>query len=134
MEFRFDRIESPHYVQSTTPDGHAAYTLTGVAVVGVGGDGSSEWSRGKLNFYVPFPLPAGKNFRLINWAPFVTLNSISNDREAVDAGWAIDGFRLVRPDRLQGNLVQVEVDVATRDVDGYILRLGYHVSLVGEIQ
>ena len=67
------------------------------------------------------------------WAPFVTLNSISNEQQAVNAGWAVDAFRmLVSPGDHQSG-VTVSCDVAVRDVDGYILRLGYIVFIVGKL-
>ncbi|MGO9116386.1 MAG: hypothetical protein ACLQPD_02120 [Desulfomonilaceae bacterium] len=109
-------------------------TLTGLVILdkshGTGGD----WRRDEVQFALKFHgIAEDKLVEMWYWAPFVTLNSISNEREAINAGWAVDAFRmLVSPgDRLGG--VTVSCDVAVRDSDGYILRLAYIVFIVGKL-
>jgi hypothetical protein len=66
----------------------------------------------------------------VQWAPIVALSSISNDAAAYDAGWAVDGFRLRETDVAHAH-VTLAVDLAVRDIDGWILRLGYCLHVTG---
>jgi hypothetical protein len=61
----------------------------------------------------------------------VTLNAIQNDDTSNWAGWAVDSFRLANPGDPVKQQITVETGVAVRDVDGYLLRLGYQVTLSG---
>jgi hypothetical protein len=96
------------------------------------GDGA-QYRRDKLTFDVQIPeLPSRKGLKLVHWAPFVTLNSISNDNAAYDAAWAVDNFGLVSSDGPMRS-VSVFCHLAVRDVDGFVLRLGYIVHLLGSL-
>jgi len=125
---------SEYYTKFTTVAGEVSYTLTGVVVVeppfqGQGGD----WFRERVQFAVPVPsLAKGSQLKLIYWAPFVTLSSISNDRTATNAGWAVDGFGIASPKNLIGETVGVYCDLAVRDIDGFVVRLAYNVHLIGK--
>jgi hypothetical protein len=61
------------------------------------------------------------------------LSSIFNDEEANNAGWAVNAFRLEDPTILRSAAVLI-VDTAVRDTDGYILRLGYNITMLGTFQ
>jgi hypothetical protein len=70
------------------------------------------------------------------WAPFATINSIYDAATAVDAGFAVDGFRPIIATSNNGipNVFQsLEVDLAVRDRDAFIFRVGYQLTLVGRI-
>jgi hypothetical protein len=126
-------IESPHWLSFPTGDGRLYYVLTGVVKMTVKGEGAA-WKRLRLDFSVEIPdLPAGKGLRLDHWAPLVTLNSIANDKAAVDAGWAVDNFSLGDTGSVL-RTVSVQTLLAVRDVDGFILRLGYAIHLVGRLE
>lgn len=132
-EFTVQRIESEHWVRSTTADGHLSYLMTGIIVLtpiqGSGGD----WRRLGISFQVPLRLlPSNRALRLIHWAPLVTLSSISNSFDAVNAGWAVDSFSLANPNEPQRGAVDIVCGLAVRDVDGFIARLGYMINLVGD--
>jgi hypothetical protein len=130
----FSSVESRHHVVFETADGMRSYTLTGVAIGQLKGTGQ-QWFRSGTNFSIPIPdLPTGKGLKLVHWAPLVTLNSIANDSTAIDAGWAVDGFRLVDigPTAIR-DWVEVVCDLAVRDTDGFVLRLGYVVHLLGSV-
>jgi hypothetical protein len=125
-------INSEHFLRLQLGGGMVAYTLTGVGVGGPMAGTGSDWIRGRLEFKVPVRgLVDGKALRLIHWAPFVALSSISNDRTATFAGWAVDGFGLVSPQIPIRSSVNVFCDVAIRDIDGFINRLSYNISLLG---
>ncbi|MDX6532934.1 MAG: hypothetical protein QOF68_678 [Gaiellales bacterium] len=131
-EFVVQNQVSEHWLKSTTADGLISYTLTGVIILTPFQGTGSDWRRQRVSFGVKIPeLPAGMALHLRYWAPFVTLNSISNDHQAVDAGWAVDTFGVDNPWQPQ-NEVSVFCDIAVRDVDGFVARLGYVLHLVGE--
>jgi hypothetical protein len=62
----------------------------------------------------------------------VTLNAISNDQLSNNAGWAVDAFHL-DPFPPVVRQVDIRCKLAVRDVDGYILRVGYTLTLLGEL-
>ena len=123
-----------YYVYFPTANGLIAYTLTGVVQMLVQGQATgTDFYRTVFYFDVPIPdLPAGKGLQLVHWAPFVTLNSISNDGVAENAGWAVDDFSVLRPGAVS-NSVSMQANLAVRDIDGYILRCGYEIHLLGSI-
>ena len=128
----FNGLENQHHILSQTPDGSWAYVLTGTAVMSFHAAGQ-DFTRGNIAFSVDLPgLPPGMGLRLIHWAPFVALASITNDNAATNAAWAVDRFQLNDWDRCRP-FVRVSADLAVRDADGYILRLGYCVHLLGTV-
>jgi hypothetical protein len=52
---------------------------------------------------------------------------------ANDAGWALDWFRLANPSARTPGQITVETQVAVRDSDGWVYRLGYEVTLAGTL-
>jgi hypothetical protein len=76
------------------------------------------------------------------WSPFVTLNAIFNNGESIDSGFAVDTWRPnsfgtgtnVLTNRPVGNLFSgVNADLAVRDADAWLFRLGYNITLIGKI-
>jgi hypothetical protein len=143
-----DSYDSQYYSYFDLPDGTRAYTLTGVAVCTVGGLGlpsDGRWRREQLYVIVSIPdlpdFPPQNAVLLRHWAPFFTLNSISNDGVANDAGWAVDSWEVKQPGDVPAagpltdpvRVVGYAVNLAAGDIDGYILRVGYHINLVGQI-
>jgi hypothetical protein len=128
-------VDSQHWVDFDTADGRKVFTLTGVAItIFQGGATGQDWSRQDLVFGVPINgLPAGKGLRIEHWAPFVTLNAISNDQVANNAGWAVDAFQL-DPFPAVASEVNIRCKLAVRDVDGYVLRAGYTLTLLGSLE
>ena len=111
-----------------------AYTLTGVALYTFEGSPGQQWNRGRLDLRVAIPdLPNGKGLKLEHWAPFVTLNAIANDHEAVDAGWAVDRFQLDNAGEPSIRTAEVSAQLAVRDIDGFVLRVGYVIHLLGTL-
>lgn len=90
-----------------------------------------------LNVGVPFgafPIPPGNSFRVQSWAPFISLNAIFNQDEAVNAGWAVDEFGIILPqDKKIRETVGMSAKLAVRDSDGYLYRVGYHLTLTGQV-
>ena len=104
--------------------------------------GPLNWAIGRFGI----PRPPGQNvtvgFSLEEWAPFASLSSIFNQDQSINSGFAVDAWR---PTHFQngidavtfqpvGNLFAgVDVDVAVRDTDAWIFRLGYNIALLGKI-
>jgi hypothetical protein len=135
--------------------------LSGVLLVGVKGQSAHDWFRETLRFMpdvdgplnyainrygIPVPTSSipGVNFvpriQVEQWAPFVTLSSIYDANVSVDAGFAVDLWRpapfgtITNAGATIGNIFTgVRVDVAVRDSDAYLYRLGYNITLEGRI-
>ena len=125
---------SQYYVYFPTANGLIAYTLTGIVQMDIPGQATGgNYFRTPIVFVVPIPdLPAGKGLRLVHWAPFVTMNSISNDGAVENAGWAVDDFVVLRPEQVSAS-VSVQANLAVRNTTGHILRCGYEIHLLGSI-
>jgi hypothetical protein len=120
--------------------------LSGVAIIDFGGIGSGDWRRDQvildLNVdlgqaihlapYTPPPLRQFVGFSIAQSVPFATVNARlarllpqhavhPNDGTAVDAFFSSPGGAMIL------------IDVAVRNVDSVIHRLGYHLSLYGTL-
>jgi hypothetical protein len=138
--------------------------LSGVAIANLEGNSTSQWlyetlsflpdlggpqNSGPLNWAIGrfgIPKPPGQNFSigfsLEEWSPFVSLSSIFDQDQSINAGFAVDVWR---PNHFAtgtnafshapvGNLFTgINVDVAVRDTDAWIYRVGYNVTLLGKI-
>jgi hypothetical protein len=104
--------------------------------------GPLNWAIGRFGF----PTPPGSNFSvrfsLEEWAPFASLSSIFDQDQSINAGFAVDVWRpnhfATGTDALThlpvGNIFTgLNVDVAVRDTDAWIYRVGYNITLLGKI-
>jgi hypothetical protein len=135
--------------------------LSGVVIVNVKGQSASDWLRETLRFMpdvasplnyainrysipVPTSTTPGVNFvpqiQVEQWAPFVSLSAVYDAHQSVDAGFAVDLWRpapfrtITDGTATTGNIFTgVRVDVAVRDSDAYLYRLGYNITLEGRI-
>jgi hypothetical protein len=76
------------------------------------------------------------------WAPSASLASIFDQDASDNAGFAVDVWRptpfATVGDLVTGQLVGnifagIDVDVAVRDSDAWLYRLGYNITLLGKI-
>jgi hypothetical protein len=104
--------------------------------------GPLNWAIGRFSI----PKPPGQNFSigfsLEEWAPFASLSSIFNQDQSINSGFSVNVWR---PNHFAtgtdafthsavGNIFTgVNVDVAVRDTDAWIYRIGYNVTLLGKI-
>jgi hypothetical protein len=81
-------------------------------------------------------------FSVEGWAPFVSLSSIFNQGQSINSGFAVDVWRPnhfgngtdVLSNRPVNNLFSgINVDLAVRDTDAWLHRIGYNITLVGKI-
>ncbi len=129
-----EKFVSKHHVHFASADGYEVFTLSGVAIFDWKTNTGAHWSSEDVEFDIGVPgVPADKGLQVHMWAPFVALSSISNDKSAVNAGWAVDNFHLVHGPRpfYTGNRVTIGAKIAGRDSDGHILRLSFMVTLKG---
>jgi hypothetical protein len=107
-------------------DANRLFIYTGIAVFTFKGTGG-QWRRDRLSFKVGRSFTAGQFKKAIASG---SLNSISNAHHAVDAGWAVDQVSAARaPD----GKTMLTLELAIRDVDGYLQRVGYEVLVLAKM-
>jgi len=145
--------------------------LSGVVLANQRGDNSGSWnhqtvsfipdmagaddptaSSGPLNWAIArygIPRPPGTlgqeylvRFSVDEWAPFVSLGSVSDQGTPVNAGFAVDDWRpnhfesgtdVVTSEWVNNIFTGVNADLAVNDPDAWIYRLGYNITLIGRI-
>jgi hypothetical protein len=118
--------------------------LTGIAIIDLQGASPASWRRERVILRLdrdfaraaalaPWAPNTPGNFLVFQseqWAPFVTVNARYNRGPADNDGTAVDSFWL---DLSAGKAV-INIDVAVRDVDAFIYRLGYSLHLYGRLE
>ena len=108
-------------------------------------DMAGPQNSGPLNWAISrfgIPRPANQNatvaFSLEGWAPFASLSNIFDQNQSIDAGFAVNTWR---PNHFTtgtdafthapvGNIFTgINVNVAVRDTDAWIYRVGYNIAL-----
>ena len=95
------------------------------------------------------PKPAGAEgsqyslgFRVEQWSPYASISSIFNNGPSLNSGFAVDVWRPnpfgtgtdAFTHQPVGNLhTGLQVDVAVRDTDAWLFRVGYNILLLGRI-
>jgi hypothetical protein len=143
---------------TNTRDQRFLLVLSGVVIVDVQGLSGAQWVHETVSIRPPLwnpinyainkwqvPAPPSNytaEFETEQWAPIVTLSSVWNKDESVNSGFAVDAWRLnpwrsgadaVTNQQLNQLFAGIQVDLAVRDSDAWILRIGYHVTLLGRI-
>jgi len=67
-----------------------------------------------------------------SWCVYSGLNSFYMPNLALDTGFAVDDFKLLRPNSLSENFITIEVNVALRGGNGEVVlyRVGYSYELL----
>lgn len=148
--FMFVPIEAPS-IQPThsfppRPVFRGLIILSGVAIIDFAGNRPGDWRRDRVILdldvdfgqaiqlapYTPPPALQFVGFSIAQVVPFATVNARlarllpqhavnPNDGTAVDAFWSSPGGAMI------------SIDVAVRNTDSVIHRLGYHLSLYGTL-
>jgi hypothetical protein len=115
-------------------DGFMHWTLTGIVVLPeeIKGTGSS-WNDYAVMLTIELPGIGQNLVHIKQCAPFVTLNAIKNDHHAINAGWAVNSFKIVDPGQPSRG-ISLLCHLGMRDVDGAILRLGYVINAIGSVE
>jgi hypothetical protein len=103
-----------------------------------------------INHYsIPRPSQDPKDYTVVfsledfSWAPFASLSAIFDQAQSINAGYAVEVWRphhfmnaVKYPDVTQPIhriFTGINVDIGIRDNDAFILKLGYHITLLGRI-
>ena len=141
MTIRFSQLDftqasafgTRYWVHTEAVGNKQLITLTGYVIIGFTGTGG-DWRRETLELILDFPdiFPPGpvKWLKIEHWAPFVTINAITNEQQSVNAGWAVDDFRGPGPITIRQS-VPILADIAVREVDGNLIRIGYSLTVSG---
>jgi len=136
-------------------------TLSGVGMVNLKGTSEASWLQETLllrptiidpmhyaiaTHAIPTPGVEGSQYTLAfqveQWSPYASISSIFNEKVSNNSGFAVDVWR---PDHFDngidalshqpaGNLYTgLQVDVAVRDTDAWLYRVGYNILLLGRI-
>jgi hypothetical protein len=131
-------IHTPHQLKAKTDDGKDLVVVSGYAEVegtDLQGNADGTWNRKDLQFLAgPRWVTDLPQYPLA--VPVVSMTSIMNVNVATNAGWAVDdcrvGFHGLVPGP-GGVRVQLTCRVAVRDSDGFMFRVNFYVTIVGEL-
>jgi hypothetical protein len=126
------RIVTPHELRTKTGDGRDMVILSGYAEVrgeDLQGNPDGTWNRKDLNFRV------GPFWRTVESVPVVSMTSIMNVNVATNAGWAVDECDVedVFDPIHNRRHVLLHCRVGVRDRDGFMFRVNYYVTQVGQL-
>jgi hypothetical protein len=128
---------SQHWLHTRTGDGRELIVQSGNALVSLDYPGfheAGDWRRGEVGLEVelgPGILPQNKFLRVRQYVVVVNPSSTWTPPQAGDSGFAVDAFRLLDWDAEGGlNFVRIVADVGV--VGGWLYRLSYHFTLLGE--
>jgi hypothetical protein len=145
--------------------------LSGVVIANIMGAATGGWNRqtvsfipdmagpddptatsGPLNWAIGqyhIPRPAGTvgtnylvRFSLEEWSPFVSLGSVFDQNQSINAGFAVDDWRpnhfdsgtdVVTHQPVNNIFTGVNADVGVSDSDAWLYRLTYNITLLGKI-
>jgi murein DD-endopeptidase MepM/ murein hydrolase activator NlpD/tetratricopeptide (TPR) repeat protein len=132
--------------------------LSGVAIIDLKGN-SSQWLRETVRINpnlipplihaithhnIPTPMVSyTPRFQVEQWVPHSAPSSMFNRKHSVNSGFAVDVWRPhsfnTDTDAVTnapiGNIFNgIQVDVAVSDIDAFLYRLSYHVTLLGKIK
>lgn len=142
IEVHANQIDAFHWIVTPTADGQDLVTLSGVAKVNFRADSAREWRHEEILIHLPPPpvkqTEAGKvlwhTFESLNqWAPMVTLSSIFAPASG-GAGWAVDAYDVIPHEEEDGIRPILRAHVAVRIVDGWLYKLGFHITLLGKLK
>jgi len=119
-------------------------TFSGVAVPNMKGNSGAKWRRDTMEISIkiptnkiklPSPRPANKKayFQAKHWTVYANLNATYNQNASNNSGHAVDAFRLVYNRNIR-DTIYVRCDLATRDVDAWLFRVGFKVELLLHFQ
>lgn len=131
MPVNLERIENPKemIVGINGPDGaNTMLIYTGIAVFGFKGDADNQWKREILSFSV------GRKFTKKEFLKTISVSSLSslyNRGTWYNGGWSIDSFDS-KWDEKSGDVI-VEANLAVRNKDAYLFRIGYQVTVLAKL-
>ncbi len=128
-----DKFSSKHWLHCQTADGFEMIQISGIALTDFKGAQNGQWHREQLDLWITIPagiIPQGLAYRIVHWAPFITLNAIYDRSHSVNAGFAVDDFWGPGNVTTFGS-IHLYANLAARDKDAYLYRIGYQVTMLG---
>jgi hypothetical protein len=121
------------------------FCLSGVVIVDfVGGQPQGVWRRDEMRMNLSLedafratgrvPKP-GMHFEyaLQQWAPILVPSAFFDKNAAMDFGIAVDDFSIDWHNGQPSQTVDVHAHIAASDIDGYLIRIAYSLTLVGDL-
>src|SRR4029077_3941438 len=119
-------------------------SLSGVAFVDLTGQQGPGWHRDVADMYLSLAdalRVTGRaprqgyhlEFALQQWTSLVTPNAFTDLNQAVDFGVAVDAFQVDWQQGAPRTAIHVTVNIAARDIDTFLHRIGYMLILIGDV-
>jgi hypothetical protein len=136
---------SRHWLRMPAPhsgENFELFIFSGIAIFNnLKGTGSS-WDGGDARIDADYSnvIPQGQAILPRHWTVDVHLASIFNANTAINTGWSVNNFSLARVENglggdrvaaVGGNL-RLRAGIAVRDIDAFIHRLSYNVTILGK--
>ncbi len=128
MSIEIVKYVSPQVMRLDEGGGNPVFCASGIVIVNFKGK-SRDWVRGSVTIPISVPHPRGRWFKVKEGAGLATLNAIANEKESMDAGWAVDSTQV--PSNAS---FRVETKIAVRDKDGWLYRIGYYATAKGSYE
>jgi hypothetical protein len=133
-----EKFSSTHAVHYKLSDGRQMVLLSGIVSVDLKSPGwanentSPGWFIQNLSLNISLPadmLQDGQSFRLVESVPFLSINAMAGFS---NVGWAVNSFELTMQDSAI-NSIQLKTELGVLNSGETLNRLGYHISLIGEL-
>jgi hypothetical protein len=129
-----ERFHTTHELRTKTGDDKDLVVLSGYAEIDgkdLRGNADGTWNRKNL------VLRVGPQWNFgVDSVPVVSMSSIMNVDVAHNAGWAVDDCTItyysVEPGP-PGVQLELTCRVAVRDSDGYMFRVNYYATMIGDL-
>ncbi|MCT0216373.1 hypothetical protein KQ298_08550 [Synechococcus sp. CS-1330] len=133
-----EKFSSTHAIHYKLSDGRQMVLLSGIVSVDLKSPGwanentSPGWFIQNLSLNISLPadmLQDGQSFRLVESVPFLSINAMAGFS---NVGWAVNSFELTMQDSAI-NSIQLKTELGVLNSGETLNRLGYHISLIGEL-
>ncbi|MFO7628834.1 MAG: hypothetical protein R6W06_04825 [Prochlorococcaceae cyanobacterium] len=133
-----DQFSSVHAIHYGLSDGQQMVLLSGIVSVDLQSPGwvnenaVSGWFVETLSLSLALPaglLADGQSFRMVKSVPFLSINAIAGFS---NVGWAVNSFELAMQDAAVDS-IQLNAELGVSRSGEILHRLGYHISLIGEL-
>lgn len=130
-------------LQGTTANDWLRETLSFLPdMAGPNNSGPLNWAIAQFSIPKPVNKSYSTAFSVEEWAPFASLSAMFDQNQSINAGFAVDVWRptpfSTGTDAISNLPINnifngINVDVAVRDSDAWLYRVGYNITLLGKI-
>ena len=141
-----DKTTSRHWLRMPAPDAGANFELfifSGIGIFNKLKGTGSAWEGGDSFIQADFSNVISENHAILtrHWTVDVHLASIFNFKVANNTGWSVNDFSLMRETNpsggpqiaVVGGILRIKTKIAVRDIDAFIHRLSFHVTILGKV-